>query len=105
VPYHPTVFGQLMEPLNRREMNRIVARHEGDRGVGKGANAWTCVRHLKAMLFAHLGGLGSLREIEQGLAAHPGGLYHLDLRLPRRSTLSDAQANRPPRCSGTFARE
>lgn len=93
--YQVTVFGQVMEPLNRRELNRIVARHEGDRGVGKGANAWTCVRHLKAMLFAHLGGLGSLREIEQGLAAHPGGLYHLDLRLPRRSTLSDAQTNRP----------
>jgi hypothetical protein len=47
------------------------------------------------MLFAQFAGLGSLREIEQGLAAQPGGLYHLDLRLPRRSTLSDAQARRP----------
>lgn len=47
------------------------------------------------MVFAQLAGLNSLREIEQGLAANPGGLYHLDLRLPRRSTLSDAQAHRP----------
>ena len=46
------------------------------------------------MLFAQFAGLNSLREIEQGLRAHPGGLYYLDLRLPRRSTLSDAQAQR-----------
>jgi hypothetical protein len=84
-----------LEPLERRVLNRIVERHGGDHGVGCGANAWTCVRHLRTLLFAQLAGLGSLREIEQGLCAHPGGLYHLDLRLPRRSTLSDAQANRP----------
>lgn len=76
-------------------MNKIVALHDGDHGVGSGANAWTCVRHLRTMLFAQIAGLSSLREIEQGLAANPSGLYHLDLRLPRRSTLSDAQAHRP----------
>ena len=47
------------------------------------------------MLFAQIAGLNSLREIVEGLQVHPGGLYHLDLRIPRRSTLSDAQANRP----------
>lgn len=91
----PSAFQQLLEPLDRRVLNRIVAAHDGDHGVGSGPNAWTCVRHLRAMLFAQFAGLNSLREIEQGLAAHPGGLYHLDLRLPRRSTLSDAQARRP----------
>jgi putative transposase len=95
VPFVASVFSQLLEPLDRRVLNRIVARHEGDRGVGSGPNAWTCVRHLRTLLFAQFAGLNSLREIEQGLAAHPGGLYHLDLRLPRRSTLSDAQAQRP----------
>jgi hypothetical protein len=95
VPFAPSAFQQLLEPLDRRILNRIVARHDGDRGVGSGAQAWTCVRHLRTMLFAQFAGLSSLREIEQGLAAHPGGLYHLDLRLPRRSTLSDAQARRP----------
>lgn len=95
MPFAPSAFQQLLEPLDRRILNRIVARHDGDRGVGSGANAWTCVRHLRTMLFAQFAGLTSLREIEQGLAAHPGGLYHLDLRLPRRSTLSDAQAHRP----------
>lgn len=76
-------------------MKRIVAEHGGDHGVGSGPRAWTCLRHLKVLLFAQLAGLGSLREIEQALAAQPGALYHLDLRLPRRSTLSDAQAQRP----------
>jgi hypothetical protein len=89
------VFQQLLEPLDRRILNRVVAARDGDRGVGSGPNAWTCVRHLRTMLFAQFAGLNSLREIEQGLAAQPGGLYHLDLRLPRRSTLSDAQAHRP----------
>lgn len=95
MPYSRSVFAQVLEPLDRRILHRIVERHDGDHGVGRGANAWTCIRHLKALLFAQLAGLNSLREIEQGLSAHPGGLYHLDLRVPRRSTLSDAQANRP----------
>lgn len=95
MPFAASAFQQLLEPLDRRILNRIVATHDGDRGVGSGPNAWTCVRHLRTMLFAQFAGLNSLREIEQGLAAHPGGLYHLDLRLPRRSTLSDAQAHRP----------
>lgn len=76
-------------------MNRIVAKHDGNRGVGCGPNAWTCQRHLTALLFAQVAGLGSLREIEQGLGAQPKSLYHLNLRRPRRSTLSDAQAQRP----------
>jgi len=95
VPHRVSVFSRLLEPLDRRALNRIVAAHDGDRGVGSGANAWTCVRHLRTMLFAQFAGLNSLREVEQGMAAHPGGLYHAGLRLPRRSTLSDAQAHRP----------
>jgi hypothetical protein len=39
--------------------------------------------------------LQSLREIEQALAAQPAALYHLGLRPPRRTTLSDASAQRP----------
>ncbi|MDB5674194.1 MAG: putative transposase [Sphingomonas bacterium] len=95
MPFAASAFQRLLEPLDRREMNRIVAAHDGDHGVGSGPNAWTCVRHLRTMLFAQFAGLNSLREIEHGLAAHPGGLYHLDLRMPRRSTLGDAQAARP----------
>jgi putative transposase len=95
VPYGASAFERLLEPLNRREMNRIVALHGGDRGVGSGPKAWTTVRHLKALVFGQVMGLNSLRDIEHGLQTHPGSLYHLDLRPARRSTLSDALANRP----------
>jgi IS4 transposase len=84
-----------LEPLDRRVLKAIVEQHGGDHGVGHGAKAWSCERHLKAMLFAQIAGLNSLREIEQGLAASPQSLYHLNLRVPARSTLSDAQSHRP----------
>ena len=63
MPFIPSSFQRLMEPLDRRLLARAVARHEGDRGVGSGDNAWTCARHLKALVFAQVAGLGSLREI------------------------------------------
>ncbi len=82
--FQASVFHRLLEPLDRRVLNRIVSRHGGDHGVGSGPRSWTCIRHLKAMLFAQFAGLDSLREIEQALGAQPGGLYHLGLRVPRR---------------------
>ena len=95
MPFEASAFQRLLEPLDRRVFGRMVARHDGDRGVGKGSRAWTCWRHCVAMVFAQVAGLDSLREIEHGLSANPGGLYHVGLRMPYRSTLSDAQANRP----------
>ena len=95
MPFAPNAFHRLLEPLDRRVLKQIVERHEGDHGVGEGPKAWTCQRHLKAMLFGQLAGLCSLREIEQGLAAAPKALYHLNLRMAPRSTLSDAQNHRP----------
>ena len=95
MPYLASAFRRLLEPLDRRVVRRIVDRHHGNRGVGDGANAWTCERHLKTLLFAQFAGLHSLREIEQALAARPAALYHLGLRPPRRTTLSDASATRP----------
>jgi IS4 transposase len=84
-----------LEPLDRRVIARAVRAHGGDHGVGRGDQAWTCERHLKALLFAQLAGLKSLREIVEGLAGQSASLYHLNLRAPCRSTLSDANAARP----------
>ena len=95
MPYRPSAFHRLMEPLDRRVLQRAVESHNGNRGVGDGDTAWTCQRHLKALLFAQFAGLESLRKIEQGLAAKPAALYHLGLRPASRSTLSDASAARP----------
>ncbi len=95
MPHSRTAFQQLLEPLDRRMLKTLVDKHNGDHGVGSGANAWTCIRHLKALLFGQLAGLNSLRDFEQAFSAKPAALYHLDLRPPRRSTLSDASAKRP----------
>lgn len=95
MPFLRSAFSRILEPLDRRVVNRIVAFHGGNRGVGNGDGAWTCQRHLKAMIFAHLAGLTSLRDMVEGLSAHSGGLYHVGLRPPKRTTLSDASARRP----------
>ena len=95
MPFEPSGFLRLLQPLKRRGIDGAVERHRGDHGVGRSRGAWTCQRHLKALLFAQVTGLGSLREIVDGLGEHRAGLYHPDLRAPCRSTLSDASANRP----------
>jgi Domain of unknown function (DUF4372) len=69
VPYLPTAFHRLVEPLDRQVVERIVARHYGNRGVWTGEGARTCQRHLKTLLFAQIAGLQSLGEIEQATAA------------------------------------
>ena len=102
--FTPTAFARLLEPLDRRLVSRTVDKHNGNHGVGNGPGAWTCQRHLKALVFAQLTGLSSLREIEQALAARPEALYHLALRLPKRSTLADASAKRPVEVFADLAR-
>lgn len=95
MPFIRSAFLRLLEPLDRRVVNRIVETHRGNHGVGNGDNAWTCQRHLKAMIFAQFTGLRSLREISEGLSAQPTGLYHAGLRPAGKSTLGDAGAARP----------
>ena len=95
MPFMPSAFAQLLEPLDRRVVARAVRAHDGDHGVGGGEKAWTCERHLKALLFAQFAGLGSLREIVSGLGGQSASFYHLNLRAPCRSTLADANAARP----------
>jgi len=96
-------FSRLLEPLDRRVVARLVAEHRGDHGVGKGEHAWTCERHLKTLLFAQWAGLRSLREMVAGLSSQSVSLYHLNLRPPCRSTLSDANAQRPAAVFGAIA--
>ena len=95
MPHIRSAFHRLLEPLDRRIIARAVAAHGGDHGVGSGDNAWTCERHLKSLLFAQWAGLTSLRQIVAGLGAHSRSFYHLNLRAPCRSTLADANAERP----------
>ena len=56
----------------------------------------TCWSQFIALLFCHLGGARSLREITNGLAASEGKLRHLGVgTAPTRSTLAYANEHRP----------
>ena len=50
-----------------------------------------------ALLYAQLAGSESLRAIEAGFESHASKLYHLGACEVSRSTLSDANAQRPMR--------
>jgi IS4 transposase len=59
---------------------------------------------LIALIYAQLSGAQSLREIEAALESHAAQLYHLGGAQVSRSTLSDANAQRPWQVfSGLFA--
>lgn len=87
-----SIFSQLLKLVPRGLFDAAVAKHEGDKHT-KGLNCWS---QFIAMMFCHLGGARSLREIIGGLAASEGKLRHLGVdKAPARSTLSYANANRP----------
>jgi hypothetical protein len=86
-----SIFSQIVRLIPRGVFQEAVARHEGE----KHAKGMTCWSQLVAMLFCHLGGARSLREITGGLAASEGKLRHLGIaRAPTRSTLAYANEHR-----------
>ena len=86
-----SIFSQVVSLIPRGVFRDAVARHEGE----KHAKGMTCWSQLVAMLFRHLGGARSLREITGGLAASEGKLRHLGIeRAPTRSTLAYANEHR-----------
>jgi hypothetical protein len=87
-----SIFSQILKFFPRSLFDGAVAHHEGD----KHAKGMTCWCQFVALLFCHLGGARSLREIIGGLAASEGKLRHLGIdRAPTRSTLAYANQHRP----------
>jgi hypothetical protein len=87
-----SLFSQLLQEIPRIQFERLVRRH----GAERHAKGYTCWNQLVSMLFCHLAGADSLREICNGLACCLGKLVHLDVRrMPNKSTLSYANAHRP----------
>ena len=94
-----TLFAQIMDFLPWSTFDRIVARYEGNRGVGK----LSCAAQYQIMAFAQLTYRESLRDIEACLSAQTAKLYHMGLREPvRRSTLADANESRDWRIYAEF---
>ena len=87
-----SIFSQLLRFIPQLEFNKLVKKHNAEKGA-KGFTSWS---QFVSMLFCHLAGAESLREICTGLECCVGKLKHLGLSsAPARSTLSYANANRP----------
>lgn len=88
------MFGQLINLMSKPEILEFSRESGGERYV-KHFDAW---QHLVVMLYAVIRRFDSLREICDTMAPEARKLSHLGIRMmPRRSTLSDANARRPER--------
>ena len=87
-----SIFSRMLHLFSRHEFEQAVREHRAERH----ARVFTCRGQFAGLLFCHLGGAQSLREICGGLAASEGKPRHLGLPdAPRRSTLACANGHRP----------
>jgi len=89
--FTPSIFGKLLEPIKRRQFDRLVERHAGDAYV-KSFTSWS---HLLALVYAQFSSAVSLRGLEAGWNANRQHHYHLGSGPLVRSTLADASKRRP----------
>ena len=86
------IFGQLIKSLDRKKIAEMSRKHGGEKYV-KSFDGYT---HLLTMLYAVIQRFDSLREIEASMTAEVRKLHHVGIdSVPKRSTLSDANARRP----------
>jgi IS4 transposase len=86
-----SIFGELLEPIDRRWFQAVVERCDGD-AYDKSFKSWD---HMVALIFAQFSRADSLRGIESGFNSNAHHHYHLGVGPIARSTLSDANARRP----------
>lgn len=89
--YVNSIFGELLNPIDRRQFREIVERHDGN-AYDKSFKSWD---HLVTMVGAQLSRVESLRGIAMNSNANSHQHYHLGVGKVARSTLSDANARRP----------
>ena len=86
------IYGQLIKSLDREKIVEISRKHGGEKYI-KSFDGFT---HLLTMLYAVIQRFDSLREIETAMTAEVRKLHHVGIEtVPKRSTLSDANARRP----------
>lgn len=86
-----SVFHSLTKYIPWSKFEQVVEKYGADRLVRK----LTTRRHFVALLYGQLSGSTSLREIVTGMASHETRLYHLGAAPVKRSTMSDANSQRP----------
>lgn len=96
-----SLFGQIVsEIFTAVNFDNLVALT----GAERHAKSFRCKTQLVSMLFSHLAGADSLREIFNGLTCCNGKLLHLGVtNPPNRSTLSYTNNTVPPNFSRGFS--
>jgi putative transposase len=89
--FRDSIFGKLLEPINRRHFQTLVDRLDGD-AYDKTFKSWD---HLVALIYAQLSGATGLRGLQAGFNANIHHHYHLGVGELARTTLADANARRP----------
>ena len=93
------MFGQLISLLSKSEILKFSRENGGERYVKRFDAA------LVVMLYATIKRFDSLREISDSMFPEARKLAHLGISvMPRRSTLSDANARRPEKVFGLIYR-
>jgi len=86
-----TIFNQLLDLLPKNRFETFVGQHNADRYVKK----MSCWNQFSIMLYAQAKGKESLRDIETSLNVQEQKLYHLGIQSKARSTIAEANRDRP----------
>lgn len=85
-----SVFHDLLKHVPWSKLQESVERH----GADELSRKLNTKRHFIALLYGQFSGASSLREIVTGMASQQTRLYHLGAAPVKRSTMSDANADR-----------
>jgi len=89
--HHNTVLHAVLKHVPWHVLDRLVDEFKANKRVRR----LTTRDQFIALLYAQLAGSESLRAIVAGFGSHASKLYHLGTGEVSRSTLSDANAQRP----------
>ena len=87
-----TVFAQLLKLIDRHDFQALL---EGDYRPQRKYRSLSQWGQFTTMMFAQITGRASLRDICDSLQTQAGRLYHLGINRVKKSTLADANNNRP----------
>ena len=90
--HNNTVLGQMLQLLPRHVFEHQVETHSWQGPTPRKLSYWS---QLVAMLYAQLSGKKSLRDLVFSLKRHQQKHYHLGLAPVKRSSLADANKQRP----------
>jgi hypothetical protein len=86
-----SVFHSLLKQVPWNRLDELVEKFRADQLSRK----LTTKRHLIALLYGQFSGATSLRDIVTRMESHETRLYHLGAAPVKRSTVSDANRDRP----------